>query len=90
MNAAARDLRATNRDLPHIMPFPTMMDVFEEIAGRHEDEIEELQAYYFEAEAFEAAMRRLNAFYQHGVKRDFGGLLERERRFLNMRTLAAQ
>ena len=26
----------------------------------------------------EAAMRHLNAFYQNGVKRDFGGLLERE------------
>ena len=41
MNACALDLRQTSKDVPHIMPFPVMMDIFEEIAGRHEDEIEE-------------------------------------------------
>jgi hypothetical protein len=41
MQNAAVDLLQTSKDLPHIMPFPVMMDVFEEIAGRHEEEIEE-------------------------------------------------
>ena len=40
MNAAATDLRQTSKDLPHIMPFPIMMDTFDEIAGRHEEELE--------------------------------------------------
>ena len=41
MNACALDLRQTSKDVPHIMPFPVMMDILEEIAGRHADEIEE-------------------------------------------------
>ena len=39
---AAADLRQTSKDLPHIMPFPIMMDVFEELSARYEEEYDEL------------------------------------------------
>ena len=41
MDGAAKDFRQTSKDMPHILPFPIMMDVFEELAGRHEEKIEE-------------------------------------------------
>ena len=41
MNSAAADLRQTSKDLPHIMPFPIMMDVFEELAAKNGEEHEE-------------------------------------------------
>ena len=44
MNGAAMDLGQTSKDLPHILPFPTMMDVFGELAAKYEEEHEEEEA----------------------------------------------